>query len=96
MNKEKDYFNIPFVGIKIIIGLFAHGKCEHHDERTNVGNKESNSKYFDELCECSNKKEHIVEEFELIIEDKWDKSKKIVFCIFNQVVLIVYWDYFTI
>lgn len=82
------YFNIPFVGVEVVIGLFAHGEGEDHDEWANVGDEEADLEDFYQLGESSDEKEEVEEELELMVEHLWDEGKKVVFGVFDQIGLV--------
>ncbi len=80
---------ISLVSIEVIICLFSHSESEYHYKWADVSDKESNFKKLDELSECSDKKKEIKEKFELIVKHFRHKRKKIVFGIFNEIILII-------
>ena len=81
--------SISFIGIEVVVGLFAHGEWQYHDEGADVGDEEAHTKYLDELRECIDQKKHIKEEFELIVEHQRDEGKHIVLGIFDDVILVI-------
>jgi hypothetical protein len=84
-----NYLYISLICIEIVIGLLAHSESEDHYERTYVSDEKANFERLNELRECGDEEEEIKEKLELSVENFGYEGKKVVFGIFNKIILII-------
>jgi hypothetical protein len=66
---------------KIVVCLLGHGHQKDKDEGRHVREQETHLQERNELGECDQQEEQVVEEFELVVEHFWHEAENVVLLI---------------